>query len=112
VAGEEQPRERDVLELAQVAELVADGQASLVGPAQRLGQPALPDPHPRLHRGNGTHLGIRASDIQLLRLIEQIERAVQVSLRLRDPRHADVPAVPVLRQPTVLAKLLAAPQVA
>ena len=60
VPGDEHPRQGDVLELAQVAEVVVDGQAPLAHPAQGLGQPALRDPHPRLQRRDGTHVGIRA----------------------------------------------------
>ena len=54
--GQEHPGERDVLELAQVAEVVVDRQALLARPAQGLAQPPLRDPHARRHRGDGPHI--------------------------------------------------------
>jgi hypothetical protein len=112
VAGDEHPRQRDVFELAQVAEILVNGQAALAGPTQRLGQLALADPHPRLQRRYGTHVGGGTPDLQALRLVEQVERAVEVCPSLLDPCHGRVPAVPVLRYPAVLAQLLASLQVA
>jgi hypothetical protein len=53
---------------------------------------------------------VAASHIQVLRLVEQVECATQISFSLPYPRHRDPPAIPVLRQPGVLAQLLAAQQ--
>jgi hypothetical protein len=86
-----------VLELAQVAEVVVGGQALLPRPAQGFTQPDLGDPHPRLQRRYGTHVGVWTLDILALRLVEQIERTVQVSLGFLDSRHGNVPAIARLR---------------
>ena len=103
--------EGDVLELAQVAEVVRGGQTSLPHPAERFTQPPLCDPHPCPHGRDGSHIGEEVTDVQALRLIEQVECAVQISFSLSYPGHRDLPAVPVLRQACVLAQLLASQQV-
>ena len=76
VPGQERPGEGDVLELAQVAELVVDGQAPLPRPAERLGPPALRDQHPRPQRRDRPHVRGEVADVEALRLVEQLERAV------------------------------------
>src|SRR5947209_5413294 len=48
---------------------------------------------------------------QALRLVEQVQRAAQIPFGLADPGHRDPPAIPVLRQPGVLAQFLASQQV-
>ena len=100
-----------MLELAQVAEVVLGGQALLTRPAEGFTQPALRDPHPCLQRRDRTHIGEEVAHIQALCLVEQVERAVQIALGLPDARHRDAPAIRVLREPGVLAQLLAAQQV-
>jgi hypothetical protein len=79
VPRHEHPRQRDVLELAQVTEVIVDRQALLVGPTQGFGKPALADPHPRSRGRYRTHIGSGAPDIQTLRFAEQVERGVQVA---------------------------------
>ena len=100
-----------MLELAQVAEIVLDRQAPLARPAERFTQLALRDPHPCLQRRDRPHVGEEVAHVQALGLVEQVERAVQIAFGLPDPRHRDAPAIPVLRQPGVLAQLLAPQQV-
>ena len=111
VLGQERPGQGDVLELAQVAEVVLNGQALLTRPAEGVIQPPLRDPHPCPQRRDRTHVGREVTHVQALRLVEQVERAVQISFSLPDPSHRDAPAIAVLRQPGVLAQLLARQQV-
>src|SRR3712207_8130378 len=73
VSGQEHPCQGDVLELAQVAEVVMGGQALLTRPAQGFSQPTLRNPHPRLQRRYGTHVGVGTFDILALRLVERSE---------------------------------------
>ena len=111
IPGQEHPGQGDVLELAQVAEVVLGGQALLTRPVQGFTQPALRDPHPCLQRRYRTHIWEKVTHIQALCLVEQVERAVQISLGLPYSSHRDAPAIPVLREPGVLAQLLAFQQV-
>ena len=99
-----------MLELAQVTEVVIRGQALLTRPAQRFTEPALCDPDPGLQRRDRPYVREEVAHIQALRLVEQIECAAQVSFSLAYPGHRDPPAVRVLRQPVVLAQLLAPQQ--
>ena len=110
VPGQEHPGQGDVLELAQVDEVVVDGQALLTRPAERFTQLPLRDPDPCLQRRDRPHVGEEITHIQALRLVEQIECAAQISFSLPYPGHRDPPAIPVLRQPDVLAQLLAPQQ--
>ena len=110
-AGEKHPGKGDVLELAQVAEVVCNGQPPLTRPAKGFIQPPLRDPHPRLHCRDRTHVGKEVAHVQALCLLEQVERAVQISLSLAYASHGHAPAIRVLRQPGVLAQLLARQQV-
>src|SRR6266545_2875933 len=87
------------------------GQALLTRPAEGFTQPPLRDPHPCLQRRDRTHIREEVTHMQALCLLEQVERAVQVSLGLPYASHCDPPAIPVLREPGVLALLLAAQQV-
>lgn len=105
--GQQRPGQGDVLELAHVAELVGGGQASLTRPAERPARRPLRDPHPRPDGRDGPHVGEEVGHEQPLRLVEQHQRAVQVSFGLPDPGHRDPAAVRVLRQPGLLAELLA-----
>ena len=110
VSRQEQPGQGDVLELAQVTEVVIDGQALLTRPAESFTEPALRDPDPCPQCRHRPHVREEVAHIVALCLVEQAERAGQVSFSLRDPGHRDSPAVPVLRQPGVLAELLASQQ--
>ena len=110
VPGQQQPGERDVLELAQVAEIVLAGQTSFPSPAQRFTQRALGDQHPCSHRRDRTDVRVEVTHVQPLRLGEEVEGGVQIPFRLTDPRHRDPPAIPVLREAGVLAQFLARQQ--
>ena len=112
VPGQEHPGQGDVLELAQVAEVVVDGQAVAPAPSRALrpARPARPAPVPA-SPGPAARSGKKSPAYSALRLVEQVERAVQIAFGLADPGHRDPPAVRVLRQPGVLAQLLAAQQV-
>ena len=111
IPGQEHPGQGDVLELAQVAEVVLGGQALLTRPVEGFTQPTLRDPHPCLQRRDRTHIWEKVTHIQALCLVEQVERAVQIALGLPYASHRDAPAIPVLREPGVLAQLLASQQV-
>src|SRR5918995_5403519 len=106
VSGQEHPCQGDVLELAQVAEIIMGGQAPLPRPVESFTQPTLGDPHPCLQRRYGTHVRVEVAHVQALCLVEQVERAVQVSVGLPYPSHSYAPAIRVLREPGALALLL------
>jgi hypothetical protein len=110
VLSQEHSREADVLELTQVADVVISGQTLLADPAERFTQAALPDPHPRPHRRDGSDVWKEVTDVPALCFIEQVECTVEISFSLPNPRHSDPPAIRVLRQAHVLAQLLALPQ--
>ena len=111
VSRHEHPGQGDVLELAQVTEVVIDGQALLTRPAESFTEAALRDPVPvALNAGTGRTLGKKSPTYSALRLVEQVECAVQIPFSLAYPSHRDPPAIPVLRQPGVLAQLLAPQQ--
>ena len=63
VTGEEHPGEGDVLELAQVAELVVDGQAPLPRPAERLADSPCAIQHPRPQRRDRPHVRGEVADV-------------------------------------------------
>ena len=111
IPGQEHPGQGDVLELAQVAKVVLGGQALLPRPVEGFTQPPLRDPHPCLQRRDRTHIWEKVTHVQVLCLVKQVERAVQISLGLPYSSHRDAPAIPVLREPSVLALLLASQQV-
>ena len=74
VLGDEHPQ-GDVLELAQLAEVVVSGQAPLARSTQGFGQPAPPQPHPRPQRRDGAHVGDGATGMHALRVVEQVDCA-------------------------------------
>ena len=97
VSGQEHPRQGDVLELAQVAEASwADRPCSR---AQPRASPNLPcATHTRVfNAATGRTSGVGTLDILALRLVEQVERAVQVALGFLDSRHGNAPAIARLR---------------
>ena len=110
VSGQEYPGQGDVLELAQVAEVILGRQSLLTRPAEGFTQPALRDPHPCLQRRDRTHIGGKVTHVQALCLVEQVESAVQIALGLPYASHRDTPAIPVLREPGVLTQLLTSQQ--
>jgi hypothetical protein len=85
-----------VLELAQVAKVVMGGQAALARPVERISQAALRDPHPALPRRN-RHIGEKVAHKQVLCLVQQGERAVQIALGLPQARHRHAPVIAILR---------------
>ena len=111
ISGQKYSGQGDVLELAQVAEVILSGQSLLTRPAEGFIQPPLRDPHPCLQRRDRTHIGGKVTHIQALCLVEQVERAVQIALGLPYASHRNAPAIPVLREPGVLAQFLASQQV-
>src|SRR5947208_3225307 len=96
VAGQEHPGQGDVLELAQVAEVVVDGQTSLTGPAEGFTQLPLGDPHPCPQGRDRPHVGEEVTRIEALRLVEQVDCAARVSFSLAYPGHRVPPAMPVM----------------
>ena len=100
-----------MLELARVTEVVVNRQSLRTCPANGLTQPPVRDPYPRLHRRDRTHVGAEIWHIHPLCLIEQVERAVQVSLSLSYSSHRHAPSSPVRREPGTLAQLLTCQQV-
>src|SRR4249919_1105741 len=86
VVGQEHFGEGDVLELAQVAEAVFDGQTSLASPTERFSQPALPGPQPRPHRRDRSDIWEEVTDVTALGFIEQVECTVQISFSVPHPR--------------------------
>ena len=107
---QEDPGQRDVLELAQVTEVVISGQALFARPAERLAQCALRDPGPRLQGRDRPHVGEEVAHVPALGLVEQVEGAAQIPFSLAYPGHRGPPAIAILRQPVVLAQLLALQQ--
>ena len=107
LAGQESPRQGDVLELAQVVRLVRHRQPAFRRPRERQVRPALPDPDPGPHRGDGSYVGREVCVVDVLCLGEQIECAGGITVDLVQPGHGDPPAVPVLGQARVLAELMA-----
>jgi len=96
VRGQEHPGEGDVLELAQVAEVVPSRETSLTRPAEGFIPTAEGDPHPRPQRRDRPDVGGEVTRVVPLGLVEQIQGAAQVPLSLPDSRQRDAPAVLVL----------------
>src|SRR3954454_5521776 len=110
VPRQEHPGQRDVLELARVAEVVVNRQALLTRPAKGFTQRPLRDQHPGPQGRDRPYVGEVITHIQALRLVEQVECAAQISFSLPYPSHRDTPAVGVLPQSNVLTQLLAPQQ--
>src|SRR6202035_920853 len=107
---QEQPGQGDVLELAQVTEVVIDGQVVFTRPAESFTYSALPDPDPCPQRRNRPHIREEVADVAALRLVEQVKRTGQASLSLRHQRNRESQQIWELRQSGVLAQLLAGQQ--
>src|SRR6266550_7024752 len=66
--GEDQPRQRKVLELADIVELVLGREAALARPAPCLGQPPIGDPRAGLQRTDRAYLGRVVRGVQAVGL--------------------------------------------
>ena len=111
IPGDEHSRQRHVLELVQVAEIVVDGQASFTRPLQRFGHPTLRSPDPGLQSRYGARVRQGRPDEQALSLVQQAESALQIALCLVEPSLGNTPAAPPYRQLRLLAQFLASQQV-
>ncbi len=78
--GEQQPREREVLELAQVGQLVVRGQVPLACPRLGLGEFAAPQPQPCPHRGN-------RPDVRVVDAVRLVQQSDQSPLIVRTSHH-------------------------
>src|SRR6516164_4070669 len=107
IPSKEHPGQGNMLELAQVAEVIRNREALLTRPAEGFTHPPLRDPHPCYERHYRAHIWEEVSSVQALCLVKQVESAVQISLRFPYSSHRNVPAIPILRYPAVLAQLLA-----
>ena len=63
VPGEECPDQGHVLVLAQVAEVVVDGEAPVARPGEGVLRPPLQDPGARPHRGDRAHVRQEVPDV-------------------------------------------------
>ena len=105
VLGDERPGQCHLLELAQVAGCIVNGQAAFPAPLQSFGQSALRNPNPGLQGRNWTDVRERASDKKTLSLVKQAKRGLQLSLGLLNARLSDAPAMVPIRKSSVLAQL-------
>src|SRR2546421_11130094 len=94
--GQEHSGQGDVFELAQVAEVIRNGEAKLTRPVEGFTHPPLGDPHPCHERCDRTHLWEEVTHIQALCLVEQVERAGQISFGLSYASHRNAPTIAVL----------------
>ena len=108
VLGQEHPGQGDVLELAQVAEVVVGGQAPLARPAERFAQPPLRDQHPCPQRRDGPHVRGRSR-----RRTARSASSSRSSAPSRSPSASRIRAIATRQRygfcgkPGVLAQLLA-----
>ncbi len=98
VLGDQRPGQRHMLELGHIAEIVIGRQAALARPGQGLAPPAQPEVHPRLQRINGLDVRRRRLEVQTPRLIEQIQRGLQIPFGRSHPRLRHSPAAGPVRQ--------------
>jgi hypothetical protein len=94
---QQHPGQGDVLELAQITEVVLAGHALRPNPAEGVAHPALGQPGPCLECLDRAHVRGEATLVQALRLVELVERGVRIALRRGEPRHDHGPAAPVER---------------
>ena len=104
VLGEQQPGQGDVFVLGEVAQLVVNGDASARRPAARRREIASRDVHAGGDRRNGASGRRIVGVIELLRLVEELERAGEVAVDLRQASLGHTPAIGVLRQREVIAQ--------
>jgi hypothetical protein len=81
-SGKERPGDPDVRELARVVEVVISRQFLSARPGERLLQPVLGKPQPRLKPADRPNLGHRAAQVESLRLLQQFRGAIKVALGL------------------------------
>ena len=103
---------RLVINGVNLGEVVIDGQTPFADPAQGFRQSALQHPHPRPQRRDGRDVRNGRPEVAPLRLGQQDERAVQISLGLAQPGPAAMEAIRPIGQPELLAQGLAFLQMA
>jgi hypothetical protein len=96
VLSQHQPHQSEMLELAKVAEIVLHRELALIGPADRVTEPALTDPQACPYCRHGPHVGGEVAHIQQIGLVEQLDCGLQISFSLPYASHRDPPPVPVL----------------
>ena len=109
--GEQGARQRHVLELPEVADVVVRREPAPLGPLEGQVRAPLTDPHPGPSGRDGLHVGGEVAVVDPLRLVEQGERAGQVAVGLADAGLGDAPAVRGARQAEVVAELVGDPEV-
>ena len=97
VLGQHEPRQRQVLVLAQVDRVVLDGDAAVVRPFRRRDRAPPTSSSRALGRGDGADLRIEATPVQRLRAVEQPGRRSEITLGCPQLGRDHEPAVPVLR---------------
>ena len=89
----EDPRQREMLELAQVTELVISPSGRVTRPCLRFAQMPLPEIHLRFQRLDGAQIGHGIFGVHPFCFIQQFERGVKVPLgslsRAPAPRASD-----------------------
>ena len=93
VLGENEPRQRQVLVLAEVLRLVVDGDPSLDRPARCRRQVPGCDLHSGPHRRDGADVGVEAGPVELLGLVEQTQCGIAVATGGSHQRHGHEPPV-------------------
>src|SRR5919109_4937570 len=96
VACQKNPGQSDVLKLAQVTEAILSRKAMLTRPSKSFIQPLLRNPYACSQCRDRAHIGEKVAHIKRLCFVQQIECAIQVSLRLAESSHSDAPAIWVL----------------
>jgi hypothetical protein len=104
---DEQPCEREQVELVQVGRFRHRRHLVLTCPVPRLVQEPLADVDQGPHRGDRAHVGEEAAQVHRLGLVQQLHRGLVVPLGTPQSGHGDVPSVAVLEERGPLAQLLA-----
>jgi hypothetical protein len=104
---EEQPGQGDVLEFAQVAELIPRRQPRFTGPPTGFAWMPHGDPHAGQQRRTRADVGEEVADVQALCLFQQSECFRVISLGLPQPCHGYPPSIGMLWHRRVLTELLA-----
>ena len=108
--GQQRPRERDVLVLVQIAELILDRETVLTRPFHGLTTAPVAHQHSRARRRDWAHIRGEVNHEERLGSAQQIEGRSEVAQRLVDARHGYPPAIRVLRKPGLGTDLLALEQ--